>query len=63
MKEEGCGHARVSEGTTCMLALLNAPCHSLAELGFNLSPRTWGGFLARRPCLECSNVRPVSVCE
>lgn len=33
MKEERCGHARVSEGTTCMLALLNAPCHSLAELG------------------------------
>lgn len=32
-QEEGCGHARDSEETTYILALLNAPCQTLAELG------------------------------
>lgn len=40
MKEEGCGHDRDSEGTTCILALLNAPVIHWLSWGFNLSPRT-----------------------
>lgn len=32
-QEEACGHARDSEGATYTLALLNAPCQTLAELG------------------------------
>lgn len=41
-QEEGCGHARDSEGTTCKLALFNPPCHSLAELGFSSESKDLG---------------------
>lgn len=51
-QEEGCGHARDSEGTTCKLALFNPLVIHWLSWGFNLSPRTWGGFLARRLCLQ-----------